>query len=86
MTFSEKRIYEAIDEILWRDWDPIGINDNENIRDEYQGYTPHIFRLKMQGADEVKIANHLFELAWENMGMQSDMEHCKIVAHKIFEI
>ena len=86
MTFSEKKIYEAIDEILWRDWDPIGINDNDIIRDEYQSYALLIYRLKMQGADEVKIAKYLFELAWENMGMQSDMEHCKIVAHKIFEI
>ncbi|MBB4034364.1 hypothetical protein GGR21_000249 [Dysgonomonas hofstadii] len=86
MTFSEKKIYDAIDLILWEDWDPIGINDNENIRDEYQGYTPLIFRLKMQGADEVKISKYLFELAWENMGMTSDMEHCRFVAHKIFEI
>lgn len=86
MTFNEKKIFDAIDQILWEDWDPIGINDNENIRDEYQGYTPHIFRLKMQGADEKRIAKHLFELAWETMGMTSDMEHCKNVAHKIVEV
>ena len=86
MTFSEKKIYDAIDEILWRDWDPIGINDNEIIRDEYQSYAYLIFRLKMQGADEMKISQYLFELAWENMGMTSDLEHCKVVARKIFEI
>lgn len=34
MTYKEKELYDAIDEILWKDWDPIDINDNENIRDE----------------------------------------------------
>jgi len=86
MTFNEKKIYEKIDEILWRDWDPYGINDNEIIRDEYQSYASLIFRLKMQGADEMKIAAYLFELAWENMGMASDKELCEVVARKIVEI
>lgn len=45
MTEKQKKLYKAIDEILWQDWDPIGLNDNEEIRDEYQGYTPHIFSL-----------------------------------------
>ncbi|MDH6308959.1 hypothetical protein M2451_001583 [Dysgonomonas sp. PFB1-18] len=86
MTFTEKRIYDAIDEILWKDWDPIGINDNENIRDEYRSYTPYVFRLKMTGADAVKIAEHLHGLVLENMGMQSDLEHCKAVARKIYNV
>jgi len=86
MNCGEKIIYDAIDEILWVYWDPVGINDFETARDEYRSYIPHILQLKMQGADELKIARYLYELAWENIGMRSDMEHCKVVAHKIAEI
>jgi hypothetical protein len=32
---EHKKIYNQIDEILWKDWDPIGVNDFEDARDEY---------------------------------------------------
>ena len=34
MKTEHKKLYNQIDEILWKDWDPIGINDEEQIRDE----------------------------------------------------
>lgn len=30
-------IFQQIDEILWREWDPIEVNDTEEVRDEYRG-------------------------------------------------
>ncbi|WP_302568333.1 hypothetical protein [Culturomica massiliensis] len=90
MSERDEVIYKAIDEILWKDWDPIGINENENIRDEYQGYTPHVFTLKIQGADVHKIAQHLYKLETIDMGMTGDKElvlnHCKTIAQKIIEL
>lgn len=35
MTSEHKELYKAIDEVLWNDWDPIGVNDIAP-RDEYQ--------------------------------------------------
>ena len=69
MTTDQKKIYELIDEILWKDWDPIGVNDIEDVRDEYQSYTPHIFSLTTHGADKLKIAEHLYKIETINMGM-----------------
>ncbi|NDV94567.1 hypothetical protein D0T84_06475 [Dysgonomonas sp. 521] len=86
MTYKEKELYDAIDEILWKDWNPININDNENIRDEYQSYTPHVFKLKIQGADIVKIARHLYNVETINIGLAGNPEHCKIIAKKIYEL
>jgi hypothetical protein len=48
--------YKKIDNILWTDWDPIGIHD-ETPRDEYRGYIPEILRLKKSGADRKKLLN-----------------------------
>lgn len=36
MTEEQILIYKRIDEILWFDWDPIGVNQIEEARDEYQ--------------------------------------------------
>ena len=34
-------LYNAIDRILWKEWDPIGIYDaKEAARDEYYAYLP----------------------------------------------
>jgi hypothetical protein len=77
-----KELYQTIDEILWNDWDPIGINDAAP-RDEYQGYTPTIFSLKNKGADKEVIAQKLFELETKNMGLAGNIEHCRQIADKI---
>ena len=45
-------LYKLIDKILWEDWDPIGINHEESIRDEYFGYVPQVFSLKINKANK----------------------------------
>ncbi|GAB3165191.1 hypothetical protein [Telluribacter humicola] len=75
-------LYKKIDDILWFDWDPIGINDLAP-RDEYQSYVPEIFGLIKAGADRQQIAEQLFKLETDNMGLGGSMENCLTVAEKI---
>jgi hypothetical protein len=77
-------IYKKIDDILWFDWDPIGINDIAP-RDEYQGYVPEIYGLVKVKADKQVIANRLHKLETENMGISGTIENCLIVAEKILK-
>lgn len=81
MKLSEKRT--AIDVILWNDWDPIGVNDNEEIRDEYQGYVSSILHLVTQGADKIKLSKHLYQIETVSIGVSGNMERCERVAEKI---
>ncbi len=62
MTEKQKKLYRKIDKILWKDWHPIELNDIDEFRDEYQGYTPHIFTLTIKGADKIKISKYLMKL------------------------
>jgi len=78
-------LYEAIDLILWNDWDPIGINDMAP-RDEYQSYTPTIFKLKTSGADKETIAKTLHEIETVTIGVIGNIEHCRQVAAKIINL
>jgi len=77
-------LYKKIDDILWFDWDPIGINDLAP-RDEYQGYVPEIFGLVKAKADRKEIANRLHKLETENMGMNGTIENCLTIADKILK-
>lgn len=85
MTPEQKELYKNIDKILWIDWDPIGINDVAP-RDEYQGYTPQIFSLKLNGAETEVIALKLFEIETKTMGLLGNIENCRQVATKIAEL
>ncbi|MBF0694886.1 MAG: hypothetical protein IR153_07510 [Flavobacterium sp.] len=78
-------LYEAVDLILWNDWDPIGVNDIAP-RDEYQSYTPTIFKLKTCGADRETIAKTLHEIETVTIGVAGDIDHCRQVADKIINL
>lgn len=85
MTDEQKNVYQNIDEILWKDWDPIGINDIAP-RDEYESYTPEIFDLKINGAHKEAIAQKLSYIATSRIGLIADINHCREIAEKIINL
>jgi hypothetical protein len=85
MTTEQTEIYKSIDEILWNDWDPIGVNDSAP-RDEYQSYTTAIFRLLIIGADKEAIAKRLYEIETVKIGVVGSIEHYRQVADKIISL
>lgn len=86
MAKQTKQLYDAIDSILWNDWDPIGINGMLAIRDEYTSYVPYLVRLKKEDADVHEIANHLNQLETSSMGMDGSLDRCKEIAQKIKDL
>jgi hypothetical protein len=89
MANKQKRLFEAVREVLFRDWDPIGVNDNPHLADEYDDYARSICRLLEAGADEVKLAAHLGRF-WTNVMGLSDSEERRerdrIVAQRLREL
>jgi hypothetical protein len=79
-------IAQKIDEILWFDWDPIGVNDYTEARDEYRSYVPEIYDLKISGADREMIAERLYKIEAERIGLNGDRERCRVIADKIIEL
>lgn len=77
--------YQQIDDILWYDWDPIGINDMVP-RDEYQSYTPQIFGLVKSNTDKMLIAKALSKIEIDIMGLVGNMEKCLKIADMILDI
>jgi hypothetical protein len=77
---DEMELYKKIDEILWNDWDPIGVSGAPEARDEYYGYLPTVFRLALEGSGENKITDYLLSVETERMGLPGNKQKCKQIA------
>jgi hypothetical protein len=80
------RLSQAIREILFREWDPIGVNENPLVADEYDSYVPAMSRMLEAGADEAKLTAHLRRLRMNTMGLpdgESQQEHDRDIAQRL---
>ena len=84
MSPEHKALYKGVDEILWNDWDPIGVNDIAP-RDEYQSYVPEIFSLLIQNKSDKEISYRLYKIETETIGVLGSREHCLKIAKKLIE-
>ncbi len=62
-----KEIQDAIREILYRDWDPIGVCDVAP-KNEYDAYIGRIYRLLADKSDWKVIADELVKIERNEMG------------------
>jgi hypothetical protein len=85
LTSEEREIYKAINDILYYDWDPIGIT-NLAPENEYQTYTSQIFSLFIHGADVDVIADKLHDIETSIIGVSGSFNHCKKIAGKIVNL
>ncbi len=76
-------LYKKVDEILWNDWDPIGVKPDS--RGEYYGYLPMVFRLVKANVSEGEITAHLYGKETGHMGLDGSIERCRRVAAKLLE-
>ncbi len=66
---TSSALVARVDSVLWEVWDPIGVNDAPEARDEYTSYAPAIAQLLRTGASDGEIECHLATIILENMGM-----------------
>lgn len=73
-------LYKRCDEILHYMWDPIGVCDTPEARDEYHGYLPHVFGLLTKGVSEQEIAAYLVAVESGRMGVTPNKAAAQSVA------
>ena len=82
---AKRKAYEvhvdAIRQILLHDWDPIGVGDDPDARDEYDFYIPRLYRLMVLGASRQAVARYLRNVERLEMGLLNDDE--RIVADRL---
>ncbi|MHB1141261.1 MAG: hypothetical protein ACYC1T_05845 [Sulfuricaulis sp.] len=92
LSASDQELYRRTDEVLHYVWDPIGVAEAPTARDEYHSYLPQIFGLLKANAGAEQIADYLFKISTEQMGLSGNRAHDIQVAqilldwkHTIFE-
>jgi hypothetical protein len=66
-----REIQENIRQLLLREWDPIGVVDEPLAQSEYDSHVGPVYRLLAAGASEREIADYLWNLETEGMGLSS---------------
>ena len=70
--YESRRIRVAIRHVLLDVWDPIGIKDEPNAQDEYDGYLGGVYELLVRGASDEDIEEHLWKIVTERMGLSPE--------------
>ena len=72
--------YEAVCDILLREWDPIGIRDERAAGDEYDAYARHLHSLLAGRPTVADVEAYLVETEQELMGLSPIRERARRVA------
>jgi hypothetical protein len=75
MTKGE-RLLDEVREVLLREWDPIGVGDNPECRNEYDRYARTICRYLKQGADEYRVTSYLARVRTQSMELSAAVPEC----------
>ena len=79
-----KYTHLQINEILFRNWNPIGA---EGLPlDEYEGYVGSIYRALAEDATETELAELLRSIEWQEMGIYTTEPHRIEVARKLLTL
>ena len=79
MMEMREEIQNSIREILFKEWDPLGVSDLAPDN-EYDSYIAGVYELLLSNANEGAIADHLRQIEIARMGEVSSPENRKRVA------
>ena len=83
---NQLELYKRVDEILFYQWDPIGISDTTCPRDEYHSYLPQVFKRLLANETPEKLAEYLTHITTHSMGMSSNRDHDLSIAKHLLVI
>jgi hypothetical protein len=77
--------FVLVREILFRDWDPVDVNENRRLIDEYDNYVPAVTRLLEAGCSSEQLADYLSNI--EKNCLESDFyrDRAHLAAHNLVE-
>ena len=75
-----KQRLKYVEQILFNDWDPIGVN----AFDEYDSYAPHIVSMWFDNKlTEEAVVEYLLEIETKRMGLQGNEQNARKVAKRL---
>jgi hypothetical protein len=68
---TSRLIRSQIRRVLLNVWDPIGVKEEPNAQDEYDGYVGEIYGLLVQKATDQEMTDRLLYIVQETMGLDA---------------
>lgn len=81
-----RRFHEAIRSVLLREWDPIGVADVPEARDEYDSYVGQIYGLLIRREPKHVLVDHLWSIETEHMGLLGNRPHTEQIADRLLAV
>jgi len=72
MSKADEELYRRVDEVLHYVWDPLGVSDTPEARDEYYSYLARVLSLLKTSSDVEQIAEYLSDVIIVRMGVTSN--------------
>jgi len=80
-------IQNAIRNVLYSDWDPLGINDHPSTQDEYDAYIAPVYRILVGNRSVNELVNTLTRIARDEIAVPAgDVEKLSSVANKLLKL
>jgi len=77
------KIQDSIRQVLFGGWDPIGVNDNANLSDEYDSYITPVYRILTGSRSEEDLVAFLEHTERQTMGLPpTPSDHVRQVARR----
>ena len=82
LTAEDAGAYEALDRLLFRQWDPIGVYGNDGLEDEYRAYLPGFWELVRLGSPDAEVVEYLAIIERDRIEFETSDEHRLDIARK----
>jgi hypothetical protein len=66
--YESRRIRVQIRHVLLNTWDPIGVKDEPNAQDEYDGYIGRLYELLTSNGSDAELTEYLYWAVHDHMG------------------
>ena len=81
-----RRYRSAIKTTFLNAWDPIGISDVPEARDEYDAYISGIHKMSISRSTKQEVFEYLWYIETQHMGLSGNRRHTEAVAGKLFQV
>ena len=80
-------VQDSIRQVLFYDWDPIGVSDQPNLVDEYDPYIGPVYRMLTENPSEYAIAHLLNQIERNDIGVEpASTESLIPIARKLLRL
>ena len=76
---------EAIKSLLLHEWDPIGVSDVAEARDEYDAYALQVYKMVRENPDADAIARYLNWVVTSRMLLSGNLDQDRAIAIKVLK-